>query len=151
MLCICSCYAFAHAIPSTSKIFLSYFSSWLNNYFFNHHLFLHMPVCVLSTQLCLILCGRKDCSPPGSPVHGIIQARILERAAISSSRGSSWLRDGTCTCVTCIGRRILYHCTAWEAMFVCHLVKNKLNTPGKMPLCLLSVSRRAPTSLSLDV
>ena len=34
-----------------------------------------------------------DCSLPGSSVHGIFQARILEWVAISFSRGSSWLRD----------------------------------------------------------
>ena len=34
-------------------------------------------------------CDRMDCSPPGSSVHGILQARILEWVAISSSRGSS--------------------------------------------------------------
>ena len=36
-----------------------------------------------------------DCSPPGSSVHGISQARILEQMAISSSKGSSWPRDQT--------------------------------------------------------
>ena len=36
-----------------------------------------------------------DCSPPGSSVHGILQARILEWVAISFSRGSSLLRDRT--------------------------------------------------------
>ena len=36
-----------------------------------------------------------DCSPPGSSVHGILQARILEWGAISFSRGSSWPRDQT--------------------------------------------------------
>ena len=36
-----------------------------------------------------------DCSPPGSSVHGIVQATILEWVAISFSRGSSWIRDGT--------------------------------------------------------
>ena len=36
-----------------------------------------------------------DCRPPGSSVHGILQARILEWVAISFSRGSSWLRDWT--------------------------------------------------------
>ena len=35
-----------------------------------------------------------DCSPPGSPVHGVLQARILERVAIPFSRGSSQPRDG---------------------------------------------------------
>ena len=37
-----------------------------------------------------------DCSPPGSSVHGILQARILEWVAIPSSRGSSQPRDQTC-------------------------------------------------------
>ena len=36
-----------------------------------------------------------DCSPPGSFVHGILQARILEWVAISFSRVSAWPRDGT--------------------------------------------------------
>ena len=45
------------------------------------------------TQSCLTLCNPMDCSPPGSFVHGILQARIPERVAIPSSRGSSQLRD----------------------------------------------------------
>ena len=48
---------------------------------------------VLVTQLFLTLCNPVDCSPPGFSVHGILQARILEWIAISSSRGSSWPRD----------------------------------------------------------
>ena len=45
-----------------------------------------------------------------SSVHGIFQARILERVAVSYSRGSSRLRDRThVSCVSCISRRILYH------------------------------------------
>ena len=44
--------------------------------------------CCAVIKLCLILCNLIDCSPPGSPVHGIFQARILEWAAISKSRGS---------------------------------------------------------------
>ena len=51
-----------------------------------------------------------DCSPPGSFVHGILQARILEWVAISFSRASSRLRDPTC-----IGRQILYHWATYEA------------------------------------
>ena len=39
------------------------------------------------TQSCPTLCDRVDCSPPGSSVHGILQARILEWVAISFSRG----------------------------------------------------------------
>ena len=42
-----------------------------------------------------------DCGPPGSSVHGIFQARLLEWVAISSSSGSSWPRDQTCiSCIT---------------------------------------------------
>ena len=50
------------------------------------------------------------CSPPGSSVHGIPQARILEWVAMPSSRGSSWSRDQTCIShVSCIGRLVLYY------------------------------------------
>ena len=49
-----------------------------------------MCVCVCAcAQSCLTLCNPLDCSPPGSSVHGILQARILEQVAISFSRGSS--------------------------------------------------------------
>ena len=47
------------------------------------------------TQSCPILCNPMDYSPPGSSVHGILQARILEWVAISFSRGSSPPRDQT--------------------------------------------------------
>ena len=48
-------------------------------------------------------------SPPtGSSIHGIFRARVLEGGAISSSRGSSWLRDCTCiACVSCFARWIV--------------------------------------------
>ena len=40
---------------------------------------------VLVAQLCLTLCDSMDCSPPGSSVHGIFQARVLEWGAIALS------------------------------------------------------------------
>ena len=46
-------------------------------------------VCVKSLQLFLTLCDSMDCTPPGSSVHGILQARTLEWVAMPSSRGSS--------------------------------------------------------------
>ena len=46
-----------------------------------------MKVKALITQLCPTLCNPMDCSLPGSPVHGSLQARILEWIAISFSRG----------------------------------------------------------------
>ena len=44
---------------------------------------------------CVRLCNSMDCSPPGSSIHGILQARILERVALPSSRGSSQPSDRT--------------------------------------------------------
>ena len=49
--------------------------------------------CCLVAQLCLNLFDSMDCSLPGSSVHGIIQAKILEWVAISFARGSSQPRD----------------------------------------------------------
>ena len=49
----------------------------------------HACVSVLLAQSCPTLCDPIDCSLPGSSVHGILQARILEWAAIAFSRGSS--------------------------------------------------------------
>ena len=46
-------------------------------------------------ELCLTLCNPVDCSVPGSSVHGILQAKILECVAISFSTGSSQPRDRT--------------------------------------------------------
>ena len=50
---------------------------------------------VLVAQSCLTLCSPIDFSQPGSSVHGILRARILEWVAIPFSRGSSWPRDQT--------------------------------------------------------
>ena len=54
-------------------------------------------------QSCLTLCDPMSCRPPGSPVHGILQARRLEWVAISFSRGTFWPRDWTR--VSCISGR----------------------------------------------
>ena len=59
-------------------------------------------------QSCPTLCDPLDCSPPGSSIHGILQARVLEWIAVSCSRGSSWPRDQTQ--VSCIAGR---HFTIW--------------------------------------
>ena len=48
-------------------------------------------VCV--SQSCLTLCNPMDCSPPGSSVHGILQARMLEWVAIPFSGGSFQPKD----------------------------------------------------------
>ena len=63
-----------------------------------------ISVCAKSLQLCTALCDPMDCSPSGSSVHGILQARILEWVAIPFSKGSSWPRDRThisyASCIT---------------------------------------------------
>ena len=52
-------------------------------------------VCALVTQSCLTLCDPMDCNPPGSSVHGILQARILEWVAIPFSRDQTQVSDIT--------------------------------------------------------
>ena len=65
------------------------------------------------------LCNPMDCSLPGSSVHGVSQATILEWVAISSSRESSRPRDQThISCVSCISRWILYHWITREAPLI---------------------------------
>ena len=94
-----------------------------------------MYACTI-TQLHLTLCDPMDCSPPGSSVPGILQARILEEVAIPFSRGSSQPKDQTCvSCISCIGRQIRYHCfrkirtrtliICWVPTYLCFLFFSK--------------------------
>ena len=64
-------------------------------------------------QLCPAHCGPMDGSLSDSSVCEIVQARILEWAAISSSKGSFWPRDRTC--ISSVGSPVLCRCTTWEA------------------------------------
>ena len=74
----------------------------------NTGIVLKMSVYVLVAQSCLTLCDPMDSSPPGSSVHGLLQARTLEWVAIPFSRGSSPPRDRTR--VSCIAGRFF---TVW--------------------------------------
>ena len=58
--------------------------------------YVYMYVRSKPLQSCPTPCDAMHCSPPGSSVHGILQARILEWVAMPSSRGSSWPRDRSC-------------------------------------------------------
>ena len=97
------------------------------------------------TQLCLTLYDFMDCSLPGSSVHGIFQARILEWVAISFSRESSQPRDQTQVSPHC--RQTLYrlsyqgnhniftgskYTTLWEWIWFLELVKSHLNPEKAM-------------------
>ena len=93
---------------------------WSNNLlsiiclFIIYHLFLCISLWNwnlkrLISQSSLTLCGSMDCSPPGSSVHRILQARILEWVAMLSSRGSSPPRDQThVSYISCIGKQVLH-------------------------------------------
>ena len=74
-------------------------------------------VCVWSVaQFCLIICDPMTCLP-GSSVHGVFQAGTLEWVGISYSRCSSQPRDWICiSCISCFGRRILYHYATCKAL-----------------------------------
>ena len=96
-------------------------------------LILLMCLHAMSLQSCLTLCNPVDHSLPGSSVHGILQARILEWVAIPSSRESSWPRDWTCvSCVSYSGRWFYTTSTSWEAQFPkCFLLKKKSTMNSK--------------------
>ena len=72
---------------------------------------------VLVDQSCLTICNPMNCSPPGSSVHGILQARILEWVAIPFSRGSSQTRDQTQVC--CIAGRFFTIWATREDHLIC--------------------------------
>ena len=99
----------------------------------------HDCVSAQSLQSYLTFCAPMDCSPPGCSVLGILQARILEWIAISSSRGSSWPRERNCvSCVSCTCRQILYCWATREVpfflIFLCEIFSN---FPSLFPLSLL--------------
>ena len=86
------------AIKSYNQIYIV-FVSVFNNSLITFYVSIVDWLCLIEkkesevTQSCPTLCDTMDCSLPGSSVHGIFQARVLEGVAISFSRGSSQLRD----------------------------------------------------------
>ena len=81
--------SYVHNKCLLTKFYLSgfnFYNFWI--FFIIVILYYNMSLCV-HPQSCLGLCDPMDCSLPGSSVHGIFQARILEWVAISSSKGSS--------------------------------------------------------------
>ena len=80
--------------------------------------FIYVCVCVQSFSYVWLFRDLRDCSPSGSSVHGILQARILGWVTISYFRGSSQPRDGTLVSFfSSIDRQILYHCTTWTVAY----------------------------------
>ena len=99
---------------------LNYITLW---YIFMIHL--HYDFCCLVHKLCVwLFCNPMDCSLPGSSVHGISQARILEWVTTLFSGGSSRPRDQTG--VSWIGGQIVYLWTTKEAyIMILHYIFNK--------------------------
>ena len=101
-------------------LFISHMQCWLNIHSINviHHTNKrknknHIKYLIFWKSFSHVqLSATPDWNLPGCSVHGISQARILEQASISSSRGSSWPRDRIP--ITCAGRRVLYHWATWE-------------------------------------
>ena len=96
-------------------------------------------VCVCSVvQSCLTLSSPMDLSTAGSSAHGVFQERILDWVAIFYSRGSPQHSDRNCvSCVSWIGRQILYHCPTWEALFMINTIWDLIH----MHTCLYSVAQ----------
>ena len=70
---------------------------------FRWYSFVCVYVCVCVLSHVQFFCNPMDCSPSGSSLHGISQARILEWVAISSPRGTSQPRDWThVSCISCM-------------------------------------------------
>ena len=69
--------------------------------------YISVSVCLLVAQSCLTLYDPVYCSPPGSSLHGFVQAKTLELVAIPFSSESSWPRCQTW--VSCTSRQIIYH------------------------------------------
>ena len=84
-----------------------------------------------SPELCLALCNLMDCSLPGSSAHGIIPSRILEWVVIFPSRGSSAPRNRIpVPCVSCIGKKTLYHCSLEEQKSLfCIKIERRFSVP----------------------
>ena len=110
----------------------------LMNHFAVHQELTQHGVCAKSLQSCPTLCHSTDYSPPGSSVHGVLQARMLEWVAMPSSRASSRPRDQALIFyVSCTGRQVLYH---W-----CHLGDPKstvLNLKNNKRVKLMKVGNR---------
>ena len=121
--------------PWWSRIHLSMQGAWVQS--------LIRELCVCA-QSCPTLCDFMNCSPPGVSVHGIFQASILEWVAISFSRGSFWLTQGSnpgfphC-------RQMLYRLSHREAPK--HKISVQLLSRVRLFATQWTISHQAPLSM----
>ena len=109
VVCVSTC--IAHLCSFLNFPFLWFFRCFLRVVYVFWIIILHQLDVLLVAQSCPTLCDPMDCSPPGSSVHRIFQARILDWVALPSSRGSSW-RDWTR--VSCIVGSFFTVWATWE-------------------------------------
>ena len=95
---------------------------------------------VLVAQSCPTLCDPVDCSPPGSSVHGILQARMLEWVAVPFSRGSSQPRGQAP--IFCIAGRFF---TIWATKEECERRKHNWQAELGYPQALLASPGCSPS------
>ena len=101
----------------------------------------------VKVKSCLTLCDPMGCSLPGSSIHGILQARVLEWVAISFSRGSSRPRDRT-QVSHIVGRRF----TIWATREDCsHEIKRHLLLGRKVMINLDSILKSRDITLPTKV
>ena len=130
-----------HSSVSSFCLWISLFAFTLTSIpvFFSSHA--NFPLCVLVAQSCPTLCDPMDCSPPGSSVHGILQARILEWIAILFSWHRIFLTQGlTPGLLHC--RQILYCLSYREVLdsnFPWSLVKSGFS---KSISCFFSIEKQ---------
>ena len=106
-------------------------------------------MCMLVAQSCLILCDPMNCSPPGSYVHGILQAGILEWVAIAFSKGSSRPRDWTQ--VSCIAEELmLLNCGVGEDSFFFFFWRRLLRVPWTTRRSNQSILKEISPECSLE-
>ena len=90
-------------------------------------------VCAQSLEMCPTLCDPIDHSTPDSSIHGILQARILERVAMPSSRGSSQSRDRThVSYISCIAGGFFTAEPLGESIYQLHLLWEKKELSGTL-------------------
>ena len=103
-ICICSCACWMYPISTYNIRPTGLGLGWLCVLLYPHgECIAHSCHCCLVVKLCLTPCDPTDSSPPGSSVHGISHAKILEWVAIAFSGGPSWPRGRTR--VSCIAGR----------------------------------------------
>ena len=115
-------------LTTTSHLLLTHLQLWLGLAFEEEYVQkkIHRLTkkCYLCDQSCLTLCDPMDCSLPGSTVHGLLKARLLEWVAMPFCRRWSWSMDWTQ--LSCMAGRLFTGWATRGAWYIEHLWANQL-------------------------